>query len=50
MPANPAQMGIPEINKPNALPNKRTARRYSFIAGLPHKLLLENSIKPNLPP
>jgi hypothetical protein len=45
MPANPAHMGIPEINKPNALPNKRIARTYSFIAGLPYDMLLDNRDK-----
>jgi hypothetical protein len=39
MPANPAHMGIPEINKPNALPNKRIARTYSFIADFPYNFL-----------
>jgi hypothetical protein len=39
MPANPAHMGIPEINKPNALPNKRIARTYSFIADFPYNIL-----------
>jgi hypothetical protein len=46
MPANPAQMGIPEINKPNALPNKRIARTYSFIAGLPYDMILESLLGP----
>jgi hypothetical protein len=41
MPANPAHMGIPEISKPNALPNKIIARTYSFIAGLLGDLSLE---------
>jgi hypothetical protein len=35
MPANPAQMGIPETNNANALPNKSIATTYSFIRGLP---------------
>jgi hypothetical protein len=46
MPANPAHMGIPEINKPNALPNKRIARTYSFIAGLPYDMILESLLGP----
>jgi hypothetical protein len=44
MPANPAHMGIPEINKPNALPNKRIARTYSLIAGFPYSILLETRL------
>jgi hypothetical protein len=45
MPANPAHMGIPDISKANALPNKRIARTYSFIAGLPCYMLLEKCDK-----
>jgi hypothetical protein len=35
MAANPAQMGMPEISKPNALPNNRAAMTYSFMPDRP---------------
>jgi hypothetical protein len=35
IPANPAHMGIPEINSANALPNRRIAKTISFIGSLP---------------
>ena len=35
IPARPAHMGIPETNRINAPPNRRTAITYSFISGFP---------------
>lgn len=35
IPANPAQMGMPETSRTNALPNKRKASKYSLISKIP---------------
>jgi hypothetical protein len=38
-PANPAHIGMPDTNNAKALPNKRTARASSLIAGYPLRYL-----------